>query len=121
MEPAQFRLPGHFAERKAKCCCTMTAMAPYVSSVMSSVQQQMLLFPSEAQDFSVCVEMSVETQSTKKYAVLRLFGLRNVHAEDVHRADANRRCKKKIQKQKKLKRTLSKKHKPLAKNKHKIP
>ena len=72
----------------------MTAMAPYVSFVMSSVQL-MLLFPSEAQDFSVCVEMRVETQSTKKYAVLRLFGLRNVHAEDVHRADANRRCKKK--------------------------
>ena len=47
----------------------MNALAPYVSSVRSSVQQ-MLLFLFETLDFSVCIEMRIETQSTKQYAVL---------------------------------------------------
>ena len=47
--------------------------------------------------FSVCFEAmkNCETQYKDKTQFLRLFGLRNVHAEDVHHVDANRLAKKK--------------------------
>ena len=50
----------------------------------------MTLFPVEAKDFQFLTQYKDNTQS------LRLFGLRNVHAEDVHHVDANRLGKKKI-------------------------
>ena len=37
-----------------------------------------------------CSNESRETQYKDNTQSLRLFGLRNVHAEDVHRVDANR-------------------------------
>ena len=46
--------------------------------------------------FSVCFKAmkNCETQYKDKTQLLRLFGLRNVHAEDVHHVDANRLGKK---------------------------
>ena len=46
--------------------------------------------------FSVCFKAmkNCETQYKDKTQFLRLFGLRNVHAEDVHHVDANRLGKK---------------------------
>ena len=54
----------------------MNAMAPYVSFVMSSVQH-MLLFPSETQDFSVCVDMRNESRNTKYKEIRSLASLRS--------------------------------------------
>ena len=51
-----------------------------------------------AQSFSVSFFKAMkncETQYKDKTQFLRLFGLRNVHAEDVHHVDANRLGKKK--------------------------
>ena len=56
----------------------------------------------EAQEFQsltfflfCCINESRETQYKDNTQSLRLFGLRNVHAEDVQHVDANRLGKKK--------------------------
>ena len=55
----------------------------------------MTLFPVEAEDFQFVVENeSRETKYKVDTQSMRLFGLRNDNAEDVHRADANRLEKK---------------------------
>ena len=61
------------------------------------VEHLMSLFPVETKDFQFVVENeSRETKYKVDTQSMRLFGLRNDHAEDVHRADANR-LKKKLQ------------------------
>ena len=73
-----------------------TAMTAEREALRMGVESLKTLFPAEAKDVQFVVEnesretkYKVDTQST------RLFGLRNDHAEDVHRADANRLGKKK--------------------------
>ena len=73
-----------------------TAMTVEREALRMGVEHLMTLFPVETKDFQFVVEnenrnskYKVDTQS------MRLFGLRNVHAEEVHRADANRLEEKK--------------------------
>ena len=73
-----------------------TAMTAEREALRMGVEQLMTVFPVETKDF----QFVVENESGKtKYIVdtqsMRLFGLRNDHAEDVHRADANRLGEKK--------------------------
>ena len=68
-----------------------TAMTSEREALRMGVEYLMTLFPAEAK----YLQFVVENESRKiKYKVdtqsMRLFGLRNDHAEDVHRADANR-------------------------------
>ena len=60
------------------------------------VEHLMTLFLVEAKDFQFVVESeSRETKYKVDTQSMRLFGLRNDHAEDVQRADANRLVRKK--------------------------
>ena len=68
-----------------------TAMTAEREALRMGVEHLMTLFPVETKDFQFVVEnenrdtkYKVDTQS------MRLFGLRNDDAEDVHRADAAR-------------------------------
>ena len=68
-----------------------TAMTAEREASRMGVEHLMTLFPLATKDFKFVVE--IESRETK-YKVdtqsMRLFGLRNDHAEDVHRADAVR-------------------------------
>ena len=72
-----------------------TAMNAEREALRLGVEHLMTLFPVEAKGFQFVVEN--ESRKTK-YKVdtqsMRLFGLRNDHTEDVHRADSNRLEKK---------------------------
>ena len=72
-----------------------TAMTAEREALSMGVEHLATLFPVETKDF----QFVVENESREKYKVdpqsMRLFGLCNDHAEDVHRADANRLEKKK--------------------------
>ena len=73
-----------------------TAMKAEREALRSGVEHLMSLFPVEAKDFQLVVENeSRETKYKVDTQSMRLFGLRNDCAEDVHRADANRLGKKK--------------------------
>ena len=68
-----------------------TAMTAEREALRMGVEHLMTLFPVEAKDFQFVVENeSRETKYKVDTQSLRLIGLRNDHAEDVHRADANR-------------------------------
>ena len=68
-----------------------TAMTAEREALRMGVEHLMTLFPVTTKDFKFVVE--IECRETK-YKVdtqsMRLFGLRNDYAEDVHRADADR-------------------------------
>ena len=67
-----------------------------VKALRLGVEYLMSLFPLEAKDFQfVVANESRETKYKVDTQSMRLFGLRNDHTEDVHRADANRLEKKK--------------------------
>ena len=68
-----------------------TAMTAEREALRMGVEHLMTLFPVETKDFQFVVENeSRETKYKVDTQSMRLFGLRNDHAEDVHRADANR-------------------------------
>ena len=68
-----------------------TAMTAEREALRMGVENLMTLFPVETKDFQFVVENeSRETKYKVDTQSMRLFGLRNDHAEDVHRADANR-------------------------------
>ena len=72
-----------------------TAMTAEREALRMGVEHLMTLFPMEAKDFQFVVENEGrETKYILNAQSLRLFGLRNDNAEDVHRADANRLEKK---------------------------
>ena len=73
-----------------------TAMNAEREALRLGVEHLMTLFPVEAKDFHFVVENeSRETKYKVDTQSMRLFGLRNDCAEDVHRADANRLGEKK--------------------------
>ena len=73
-----------------------TAVNAEREALRLGVEYLMSLFPVEAMDFQFAVENeSRETKYKVETQSMRLFGLRNDCAEDVHRADANRLDKKK--------------------------
>ena len=68
-----------------------TAMTAEREALRMGVEHLMTLFPAEAKHFQFVVENECrETKYKVDSQSMRLFGLRNDHAEDVHRADANR-------------------------------
>ena len=68
-----------------------TAMAAEREALRLGVENLMTLFPVEAKEFQFVVKFeSRETKYKVDTQSLRLFGFCNDHAEDVHRADANR-------------------------------
>ena len=74
-----------------------TAMTAEREALRMGVEHLMTLFPVEAKDFQFVLENeSRETKYIVDTQSMRLFGLRNDHAEDVHRADANRLKKKNL-------------------------
>ena len=73
-----------------------TAMTAEREALRMGVENLAALFPAEAKDFQFVVENeSRETKYKVDTQSMRFLGLRNDHAEDVHRADANRLEKKK--------------------------
>ena len=74
-----------------------TAMKAEREALRMGVEHLLILFPVEGKDFQFVVENeSRETKYKVDTQSMRLFCLRNDHAEDVHRADANRLEEKKI-------------------------
>ena len=81
--------------RGGKVLKDLAAMTAEREALRMGVEHLMTLFPAEAKDFQFVVENeSRETKYKVDTQSMRLFGLRNDHAEDVHRADANRLEKK---------------------------
>ena len=75
-----------------------TAMTAEREALSMGVEHLMSLFPVETNDFQFVVENeSRETKYIVDTQSMRIFGLRNDHAEDVHRANANRRGKKSLE------------------------
>ena len=72
-----------------------TAMRAEREVLRMGVEHLMTLFPVEAKDFYFVVENeSRETKNKVDTQSMRLFGLRNDHAVDVHFNDVNRLEKK---------------------------
>ena len=68
-----------------------TAMTAEREALRLGVEHLMTLLPVEAKGFQFVVEnVSRETKYKDDTQSMRLFGFCNDHAEDVHRADANR-------------------------------
>ena len=74
-----------------------TAMTAERETLRMGVEHLMTLFPVETKDFQFVVENDgTETKYIFDTQSMRLVGLRNDHAEDVHRADANRLKNKRL-------------------------
>ena len=86
-----------------KVLMNTTAMTAEREALRMGVEYLATLFPVDAKECTFVVENeSTETKYIVDAQSMRLFGLCNDHAmcsdraEDVHRADANRLCQKKI-------------------------
>ena len=79
-----------------KVLMNTTAMTAERESLRMGVEYLATLFPVDVKECTFVVENEcTETKYIVDTQSMRLFGLRNDHAEDVHRADANRLEKKK--------------------------